>query len=198
LPADLPATFGARFNQARFASTSNAVEEYKGVVTEPADDPDYIVSRINGRPSGLVKAKLVSTVEQGFQAVPLPIRRPSFRKLTGGTSARAARIFLAEKDVPGFIRLVAARPGETGEDGTPGAWGNDVVLAAGKSAAGPARVEVKVSYQGARFENARLAAGGGAELPAVEQLLRPGPAGVLQAKAAGIHAEVTRDGTAMT
>jgi hypothetical protein len=199
LPADLPAAFGGRFNRGRFASTSEAVEGYKGVVTEPADDPDYVVSQINDRPSGLVKAKLVSNVEQGFQAVPLPIRQPSHRKLTGGTGARAARIFLAEKDVPGFIRLVSARPGETREEGTPGAWGNEILIVASKSAAGPARIDVKVSYQGARFENARLAAGGGAELPArIEELLRPGPAGVLQAKAAGIHAEVTRDSTAIT
>jgi len=94
---------------------------------------------------------------------------------------------------------VAARPGETREEGTPGAWGNEILIVANKSAAGPARIDVKVSYQGARFENARLAAGGGAELPArIEELLRPGPAGVLQAKAAGIHAEVTRDSTAIT
>ena len=60
--------------------------------------------------------------------------------------------------------------------------------------AGPARFDVTVSYPGARFENARQVALGGEHLPVLtDDLLRPGPVGVLQAKAAGIYAKVTRD-----
>ena len=188
LPADLPEQFGARFDRSRFASAVDADEKYLGVVTEPADDPDYIVNRLAG--SRLVKASIAGRVEIGFLAVPLPIGQPRRRKLSGGNPDEAARIYLSEKDVSGFIKLSARRDGEL----SPGAWGNEIVVSARKSEAGPARFDVTISYQGGRFENARQVARGGDVLPArIEDFLRPGAVGVLQAKAAGIHAEVTRD-----
>ncbi len=189
LPADLPDQFGGRFDQARFASSGDAVEEYPGVITEPPDDPENIVNRLKA--SRLVKAEVVPRVELGFTAVPLPIRQPGRRKLRGGDADDQARIYLSEKDVPGFIKLTAVRGGEP----VAGAYGNEIVVTARKSDAGPARYDVTISYQGGRFENARLAARGGDRLPPrIEDFLRPGAVGVLQAKAAGIHAEVTRDG----
>ena len=60
--------------------------------------------------------------------------------------------------------------------------------------------DVSIIYEGARFENARKVALGkdlgdpSLDLPSqVQKLLQPGPIGVLQAKAAGVRAEVTRD-----
>jgi len=187
LPADLPEPFGGRFDQARFASDGDAVEEYLGVVTEPADDPDHIVHRL--ATSRLVTAQIVPRVELGFTAVPLPIAQPRWRKLGGDDPAR---IYLVEKDVPdSFIKLSAARDGELAE----GPWGKQIVITARKSSAGPARFDLTISYQGGRFENACQVVRGGETLPArIEDFLRPGAIGILQAKAAGIHAEVTREG----
>lgn len=179
LPADLPERFGGRFNQARFAKAGDKPEEFKDVVTEPVTDPDFLVNRIAG--SALVAAKQVDRVPIGFVAAEMPFRKP--RRLTGGSDTASARLYLAEKDVTGFIELSARESG---------AWGNAIAVAARKS--GPARFDVTVSYQGARFENARLVALGGKHLPTmIGDLLRPGRVGVLQAKAAGVKAKVTRD-----
>lgn len=182
LPADLPEKFGGRFNQARFAGTGGSVEKYDGVVTEPADDPDHMKARINAG-SKLVKAEIVARVPIGFEAVTLPIRRPSLRKLSGGTESEPARIYLVESDVPGAIELSAK---------SAGVWGNAIGVTAQK--AGPARFDVTISFQGARFESARRIVLGGEHLPVLaEESLRPGPVGVLQAKAAGVKATVSRD-----
>ncbi|PWB46137.1 MAG: hypothetical protein C3F12_08760 [Candidatus Methylomirabilota bacterium] len=179
LPADLPEQFGGRFNQARFAKAGDKPEEFKDVVTEPDTDPDFLVKRIAS--SALVTAKQVDRVPIGFVAVTMPFRKP--RRLAGGSDTTSARLYLAEKDVTGFIELSASQPG---------AWGNAIAVSARKS--GPARFDVTVSYQGARFENARRIALGGDTLPALtEDLLKPGPVGVLQAKARGVKATVTRD-----
>ncbi|MGH9935169.1 MAG: hypothetical protein ACREAM_02930, partial [Blastocatellia bacterium] len=185
LPDDLPERLGGRFNQSFFADTAATVEEYKGVVTEPRGDKNHLVKRIEEKDSKLVKAEIVERVPLGFEAVNLPIRRPSVRKLTGGRGSVTAQIFLAEKDVPGFIRLSAKEPGE---------WGNAVAVTAQQS--GPAQFNVTIGFEGARFESARRITLGAEQLPSlVEDLLKPGPLGVLQAKAAGIQAEVTRDRT---
>jgi hypothetical protein len=183
LPADLPERFGGRFNQARFGSAADLVESYLGVVNEPSNDPDNLVKLINER-SKLVTAEVVTTQnpELGFTAVTLPIRRPKERKLQGGKASEPARIYLKEDDVPGFIRLTAKESGPQG---------NAITVTARK--AGPARFDVTVSFQGARFESARQIVRG-AESTQIEELLKPGPVGILQAKAAGISAEVTRDG----
>jgi hypothetical protein len=179
LPANLPERFGGQFNQLRFANAVDKPEEFKAVVTEPETDPDYIVTRL--AQSALVKAQRVARVPIGFEAVNMPFRRP--RRLTGGNDDRAARLYLAEKDVEGYIEVSALRPG---------AWGNAVKLAARK--AGPALFDVTVDYQAARFESARQVALGSAELPALtDYILRPGPVGILQAKAAGVHVKVSRD-----
>jgi hypothetical protein len=123
----------------------------------------------------------VPRVPLGFEAATMPFRRPRF--LTGGSDSERARLYLAEKDVPGFIELTALQPGE---------WGNAIAVAARKS--GPARFDVTINYQAARFENARQVVLGGTELPALtEDLLKPSPVGVLQAKAGGIKSRVTRN-----
>jgi hypothetical protein len=184
LPADLPERFGARFDQALFARGDGEPELFAGVVTEPLDDEDHIIKRLNDG-STLVKvtAKPVERVPIGFEAETIPFRRP--RRLKGGDDSREARIYLAEKDVPGFIEVFAD---------TPGAWGNSVTIAARK--AGPARFDVSINLLGARFENARRVVFGGEELPTLsEDLLRPGPVGILQAKAAGVLANVSRERT---
>jgi hypothetical protein len=179
LPADLSERFGGRFNQVRFAKASDTPEEFKDVVTEPDTDADFLVKRIQS--SVLVTAKPVDRVPIGFVAATIPFRKP--RRLTGGSDTASAHLYLAEKDVTGFIELGAREPG---------AWGNAIAVVARKS--GPARFDVTISYQAARFENARRVVLGGAELPALtEDLLKPGPVGVLQAKAGGVKATVTRN-----
>jgi len=204
LPADLPAQFGGRFNDARFGRAGDQPEEFNSVVTEPPDDDDHLVKRVHQH-STLVTAEVVTRVPLGFTALSLPIRRPRTRTLSGGQDggdpvpgdpdSGFARMFLTDPDVPGFIKLMATKQG---------AWGNAIAVSVRKS--GPAFYDVTIAYQGARFENARLVAlagqvspetaAAGNQLPAlVEDLLRPGPVGVLHAKAAGIQAEVTRDRT---
>lgn len=179
LPVDLPERFGGRFNQARFAKAGNKPEEFKDVVTEPVTDPDFLVNRVAS--SALVTAKRADRVPIGFVAADMPFRKP--RRLTGGSDTESARLYLAEKDVTGFIELSARQPG---------AWGNAIAVAARKS--GPARFDVTISYQAARFENARLVVMGGDTLPTLtEDLLKPGPVGILQAKAGGVKAKITRD-----
>ncbi|MET0622277.1 MAG: hypothetical protein ABW250_04770 [Pyrinomonadaceae bacterium] len=215
LPADLPERFGSRFAmpegvkprptypEARFGQSPQSDEFFDGVVTEPQTDPSYILKRINAGPpnynknpdpdsnlvkgvpgntgSVLVSARHVPRVPLGFRAVDVPFRKP--RRLTLGNEDEPARLYLREKDVPGFIEISARRPG---------AWGNAISISARKT--GPARFDFAASYRGAVFESARHIALGGTELPASTQdLLRAGPAGVLQAKAAGVEAEVTRD-----
>jgi hypothetical protein len=190
LPADLPESFGGQFNRARFGGGAQAAESYDSVVTEPETDPDHWVQRLAG--SKLVEAHIVPRVPIGFEAMQVPFRSPRVRKLSGGTETEAARLYLAENDVPGFIELRACEPG---------AWGNAIGVTA--RLAGPARFDVTVSFQGARFENARQVALAGrilkpGEYPLAalaEELLKPGPVGVLQAKAAGVRANVTRDRT---
>jgi hypothetical protein len=190
LPADLPESFGGQFNRARFGGGADAAEAYNNVVTEPEDDPDHWVQRLAG--SKLVEAHIVPRVPIGFEAMQLPFRSPRVRKLSEGTESEAARLYLAEDDVPGFIELRAQELG---------AWGNAIGVTA--RLAGPARFDVTISFQGARFENARQVALAGrilkpGEYPMAalaEELLKPGPVGVLQAKAAGVHANVTRDRT---
>jgi hypothetical protein len=182
LPAELPEKFGATFNQGRFAQAGDKPEEgerFEGVVTEPAGDPDYIVTRIEGV-SNFVNAKIVQRVPLGFEAATMPFRKPR-RLILGSETARAA-IYLAEKDVPGFIELKARRPG---------AWGNSIRVVARKT--GPALFDVTISFPGARFERARQVVLGGPLPKLTEDLLKPAPLGVLQAKAAGVLASVTRD-----
>jgi hypothetical protein len=194
LPADLPERFGGRFNETYFSRPGDAPEEFKDVVTEPETDPSHLVKQL--KKSSLVTAEPVARVPIGFKAETMPFRRP--RRLTGGNDTQPAQMYLEEKDVSGFIKVVAL---------VPGARGNAIAVAARKS--GPARFDVTVSYQGARFESARRTVLGGEQLPVLaDDILRPatadsktagaqakppGPVGLLQAKAAGVHVRVTRD-----
>lgn len=182
LPAELPEKFGATFNQARFAQAGDKPEEgerFEGVVTEPTTDADFIVTRIQGN-SNFVDAAIVPRVPLGFEAATMPFRKA--RRLILGTETAPAAIYLAEKDVPGFIELKARRPG---------AWANSIRVVARK--AGPALFDVTISFPGARFERARQVVLGDPLPKLTEDLLKPTPLGVLQAKAAGVLASVTRD-----
>ena len=117
------------------------------------------------------------------------------------------KIYLSENGTEGFIKLSARENG---------AWGNEIAVSA--RAAGPAMYDLSIIYKGARFENARQAVLGmgppskvssckkgsssskpqesasNNSLPAlIREILKPGSIGVLQAKAAGVKAEVSRD-----
>ncbi len=181
LPVDLPPSFGGRFNQARFNLPAAQPELYPFAVTEPIGDPDYLPDLLNAR-SQLITAQRVASVPLGWQPVAMPFRKP--RSLTLGSPSQAARLYLAEEGIQGFLQLEAK---------IPGAAGNSIRVAARKS--GPALFDVSVGFDGGRFENARQLVLGD-PLPALtEKLLQPGPIGLLQAKAAGIRVAVTRDGT---
>jgi hypothetical protein len=204
LPADLPARFGGRFNEARFGQKKDTPELYEKAVTEPPDDPDYLVTRINAA-STLVGASVVPRVPLGWEAVTMPFRKPEF--LTLGAEDAPARLYLAEEGIDGFIKL------EAREVGT---WGNEIAVSARQS--GPAMYDVAITYQGSLFENARQVALGKGPQPQaprcqkekagsaaqqvaldrdlptlIQDLLQPGPIGVLQAKAAGVQADISRD-----
>ncbi len=182
LPADLPVRFGGRFNEARFGLPQP--EEHKGAVTEPEEDPKDLVALLTGA-SKLVRARRDRAAVRpplGFTEARVPFRKPRF--LTLGSATEPARLHLAEDGVPGFIEIEAREPGE---------WGNEISVVA--RPAGPGAWDILVAFAGSRFENARQVVLG-APIPALaEDLLKPGPIGVLQAKAAGVEARVTRDHT---
>jgi hypothetical protein len=182
LPADLPSRFGGRFDEARFGVP--APEEYNGLVTEPEDDPSHfakVLPREHGT-STLVWAETVDRVPLGFEGARMPFRKPRF--LTLGSGEAAARLYLTEPGVPGAVKIEALRKG---------ASGNEISVVT--RPAGPGAFDVLVSFAGGRFENARQVALG-VPLPALAaDLMKPGPIGILQAKAAGVEARVTRDRT---
>lgn len=189
LPADLPARFGGRFNEARFGTVAlkpNDPPTLAGVVTEPPEDERDLVLLLNmGEPPGfdpspLVRSRRVPRVPLGFEAVRVPFRKP--RKLRLGTEQNPAAIYLAEDGVDGFIEIRAREAGT---------WGNDILVST--RPAGPGRWDVNVEFPGVPFESGRQTALG-TPLPSLAQdLLKPGPIGILQAKAAGVEARVTRD-----
>jgi hypothetical protein len=179
LPADLPARFGGRFNEAGFGQPQDAPEEFNAAVTEP-DTDDMFIGNLFQRNSRLVTAKKVSFVPLGWAAETLPFRKPL--KLTLGREEQPAKLYLTEEGLDGFIEVSARTPGE---------WGNNVSLSARSSA--PAMFDIAVFYQGSRFENARQTVLGESLKKRVSETLKPGAIGVLQAKAAGVRARVTRD-----
>jgi hypothetical protein len=189
LPADLPARFGGRFNEARFGTVAlqpNDPPTLAGVVTEPPGDERDLVRLLDeGEPPGmdpspLVTAGRVPRVPLGFEAVKVPFRKP--RRLRLGTPSKPAALYLAEDGVDGFIEIRAREAGT---------WGNDILVST--RPAGPGRWDVNVEFPGVPFESGRQTALG-APLPSLAQdLLKPGPIGILQAKAAGVEARVTRD-----
>jgi hypothetical protein len=191
LPADLPEKFGGRFNLGRFGRRSATPEIYSNVVTEPPSDDNHLVKRIKAD-SQIVQAKIVSRVPLGWAPNPMPFRKP--RNLTLGSEETPARIYLSEEGIDGFIEIRARTEGE---------WGNGISISARK--VGPALFDVTIAFEGARFEVARRIVRGpdvkdpdvkDPELPElVLDVLKPAPVGVMLAKAAGIHAGVTREGT---
>jgi hypothetical protein len=189
LPVDLPARFGARFNQARFSHTKDAPdahfnqtqapELYDGAVIEPEKAVKDLVKFISSQ-SNFVDASIVPGVDLGWTAVELPFRRP--QSLTLGRPGQAARLYLKGDGLDGFIKLEAKKPGS---------WGNQIAVAVRR--AGPAIYDISVIYRASRFESARAAVLGQPAAELTQGLLKPGPVGVLQAKAAGCKAKVTRD-----
>lgn len=189
LPKDLPDEFGACFDESRFSKPSDAPESYSTVVTEPPDDPDCLHKRILAA-SSLVTASHVTTVDIGWSPFTVPFMHPRTRNLTLGGPNQPARLYVAEANVPGYIVITALAPG---------VWGNDIEVTARR--AGPALFDVTIGYRGARFENACITAIAGQVLspgddilPALTaEIVKPRPVGVVQAKAAGIRADVQRD-----
>jgi hypothetical protein len=179
LPADLPPRFGARFDQARFASDPERPELYDHVVTEPLEADDSLVKLVRAR-SVLVDAEAGTTVPIGFTAVTLPTRTPQF--LAGGTAQQAARVYLREAGGQGFIKLEAR---ENGPDGN--------LISVSSRPAGPARFDVAIRTDGGRFESARAIVAGPAPLLTERSTLEPTPLGVREARAAGTRVRVTRD-----
>jgi hypothetical protein len=191
LPADLPERFGSRFDQVRFGMGKDTPETFANVVIEPATDDSFIGKLINEGPakSNLVVADSVPIVPLGWDPMAIPFYHPRARTLSGGTDSQPAMLFLQEPGMQGFIRLQAREPG---------AWGNAISITVRKGSNGqPAYFDVTVSYAGVRLENARQTVlGGQQQLPASsDDLLKPGPIGILQAKAAGVQASVTRQRT---
>ncbi|MEU3461973.1 hypothetical protein ABZ721_18780 [Streptomyces sp. NPDC006733] len=191
LPAELDERFGGTFGAAGTGAPATGTvrfgtagpEAHTRVVTEPVTDPDFLVDRLNDLQTGsrLVSARLVDLVPIGWSAVALPFRDPV--PLSGGRPGTPARMFLSEPGLaPGFVELSAAEPG---------AWGNQIRVCG--RASGPAVYDLEVAFPGGRFESARQIVYGPPLPSLADALLRPGPVGVGLAKAAGVHADVTRD-----
>ncbi len=181
LPADLPVRFGARFNQSRFGQGKNNPELYQKAVTEPEKDDNHIKKLLNIH-SKLVEAIIVTNVPLGWEAVPMPFREPLY--LTKGDDKNVAQIYLSEPGIDGFLKIYAQKLG---------AWGNQIAVSARES--GPAMYDFAVIYTGDPFENGRLTVAGKQLAKLTDESLAPGPIGILQAKAAGVLATVTRERT---
>jgi hypothetical protein len=197
LPAELAAAFGGRFNEARFGlgveRNELGLAPRRAIISGVFFEPDrtiareldnaYVVNAINnaGDREKVIEASDIRTnVPFGFVAHTIPFR-PG-RRLTGGSAAEPARIFLRD---PGSGALIEFRAVE------PGAWGNDITVAVRPD--GPGRYQIEVGFAGDRFEGARslvLGASGDADPTAAP--------GVIEAKAAGVALAVTRDRTSIT
>ncbi|MDZ8055391.1 MAG: hypothetical protein RMX68_025020 [Aulosira sp. ZfuVER01] len=203
LPADLQDAFGGKFNEARFSQGKDEPELYPQAVTEPATDAYSLVKLINEGnpnhetpilPSNLVAAQEVAVAPLGWQPITIPFRKPQFLTLGRNVSPEIAAIDSPGKD--GFARIYLAEDGFNNlielKAKVSGAWGNKIAVSVRK--AGPAMYDVSIIYNDSRFENARAVVLGGEELPALTaEILQPGAIGILQAKAAGVKAKVTRD-----
>jgi len=179
LPADLEPRFGGRFDDAIFGLPTDKPEKFEQIVTEPDSDPNYLVTQINDH-SILIEAKHVDTVPIGYSAVAIPFSKPKAFIL--GSRSQAARIYLSELEVSGFIELAARKTGE---------WGNQLSVIVCDS--GPAIFDLLVSFPGSRFESARQIVEGEPLTSVVTESLKPTSIGIKQAKAVGIHIEVTRE-----
>ncbi|MDB9527106.1 hypothetical protein PN498_13980 [Oscillatoria sp. CS-180] len=188
LPADLPPRFGGRFNEARFSQSVGQPERYSDAVLETTGNTNFdaahsLVPRVNQgtQQSTIVKAQIVDRVPLGWAAVEVPFRRPQV--LTLGSRDAAARIYLKDPDVANQFVLLEAK--------AVGVWGNEIAVSA--RPAGQGMYEVAIAYQASRFENARQVVLGNPLPASTQDLLEPSPIGILQAKAAGVKATVTRD-----
>ncbi|HEX2029499.1 MAG TPA: hypothetical protein VHF25_16035, partial [Nitriliruptorales bacterium] len=209
LPDRLDERYGARFGEGRLGSVD--AETFPGVVTEPFDDPKHVLTAVKAG-SALVEAHLVPRVPIGWSAVAPPFRDP--QPLTLGTATQEARLYLSEEGLGGDVLELRARH--------PGTWANSVTVTARTSGPAIYDLEIRYPggrFENARAVVAGWppvaatgdrppagcafapssrrpsVAGAGADgLPTLaSDLLAPGPAGILVAKAAGIHARVTRD-----
>jgi hypothetical protein len=129
--------------------------------------------------SKFVKATKVDNIELGWTAFRMPFRKPQF--LTLGTPNRAARLYLSEAGLTGFIKIEAKENG---------VWGNEIGVSVREVK--PAIYEVSIIFRGGRFEQARAIVQG-VTTETIQEVMKPGPTGVLQAKAAGVRAGITRD-----
>jgi hypothetical protein len=176
LPADLPARFGGRFDAARFGAATP--ETFPDVVLGPAGDPRGLEQAALG--SSLVTVSRAGRAPIGFTVAAPPFRAPL--PLTLGDDQQPASLYLAEAGMSDVLAIQARAPG---------AWGNGIAVSA--RPAGPGSWEVAVHFPGARCENARQAALGRPLAALARDLLAAGPVGILEAKAAGVRARVTRD-----
>lgn len=191
LPAELDPRFGARFNQQRFIPQKP--EFYEQVVTEPVDDPKYMVELINTKSKFLTASFVTGPLRLGEQAIEMPFRKPQYLKRV--LANEPPHLYITEEGLNGYIRLDAKAIDDTSDD----SWGLEVYVTARRS--GPAIFDLTVMYEGARLENARMVVlgkdinkkGQDPYLPIkIQDLVKPGLIGILQAKAAGVRAYVER------
>ena len=179
LPVDLNERYGGKFNESRFSIPMGPQSLFENVVSEPESDPQHFINLIGDSGSALVTAEVVPTVPLGWSAIEMPFRKSQF--LTLGDENQAARLYLLEDDVPGFIKLEAKEKG---------VQGNKIYVTARKS--GPAQFDVTIAFEGGKFEQAKAIAAGDAVPLLSAELMKPAQVGVLQAKAGGIRTTVTR------
>jgi len=192
LPADLPDSFGARFNAARFASQSEEAEAYAGIVLDPQTDPSYI---------GTILANTTanrSSARNGLPSVPLgweprrSCRLPSRAGviLTGGRADRPSALYLQQHGVAGAFGIFARDPG---------AWGNQISITVRFRRSRDLRPDgfpcgrALRMRPGDRTHRPRAQARRVSVTRLTAEVIKPGPVGAVQAKAAGIHATVTRE-----
>jgi hypothetical protein len=198
LPAELPALFGGRFNEARFgvgverktveiAEVGQAPvtqearvatrETYPRTVFKPDDDPDHFEKKLAA--SNLLEVSVKRTnVPIGFVARRAPFREPAF--LRPGEFDGRARLFLTEPNSEALVELIAKEP--------PGEYGTRISVSMRPD--GPGRYLLEVGFPGSRFECGRELVLGPAEGAATTAA-----PGILQAKAAGVRARVLRERT---
>jgi hypothetical protein len=186
LPADLPPRFGGRFNESKFGEggdDNSSAQVFQNAVAEPESDPNFLVKLINSPATGskFVTAEHVPAMGLGYTAAEMNVsfRKPKF--LTLGTPNRPARLFLTEPGLTGFIKIEAKENG---------VWGNEIGVTVREVR--PAIYDVAIIFRGARFEQARAIVQG-VTTETIQEVMKPGPTGVLQAKAAGVRAGITRD-----
>jgi len=163
LPYDLERKYGGRFDEARFAEPAETPQA-KGLFLEMTPDEGSLLAWL-AKPDRLVTGTGVTRLPPGVTALPAPLARPI--RFSGGTASEPAQLAITEEGLGGFILLRASAPGE---------WGNALELTLANGAA-PGTYDLSLGYAGEdTFENA-------------VQIVREQ---VIQARAAGVEASVTR------